>query len=132
MSLFDKTIQRMEQEVRDLKTSHQIAVGSLTFYKESAQAVGSGWPGLVYLRMTMKNGERAYPYFQIHYSPSDNASEVVGDTYFDFTNDGMILEMLIVVSANRTYNFIATSTSAFDLIAKGYEEGDWIGPNPPE
>lgn len=124
----------MEQEVRDLKTSHQIAVGSLTFYKESAQVVdaGTGLSGLVYLRMTMKNGERAYPYFQIHYSPSDNASEVVGDTYFDFANDGMILEMLVIVSANRAYNFIITSTSAFDLIAKKYEEGDWIGPNPPE
>lgn len=124
----------MEQEVRDLKTSHQIAVGSLTFYRQTAQVANpsQSLSGAIYLRMTMKTGERPFPFFQLHYSPTNNSRDIVGDTYFDMTLDGMIIEIAITIGMGKTYNFAITSTSAFDLIAKPLEPGDWIGPNPPE
>lgn len=135
MSLFDKTIQRMEQEVRDLKTSHQIAVGSLTFYREAGSTTtpSSGYiTEPIYIRITVKSGERAYPFAQLHISEANNTAEISGQQIFGYADDGNILELVRLVRSNKTYNVIATSTSAFDLIVKNYVPSDWQGPNPPQ
>lgn len=135
MSLFDKTIQRMEQEVRDLKTSHQIAVGSLTFYRESGSTTTPSSGQIVepiYIRITVKSGERAYPFVQIHWSDDTNTKLEIGDTAFGYADDGKIVEIAHAGRASTKYNVIATSTSAFDLIVKNYVPSDWQGPNPPE
>lgn len=135
MSLFDKTIQRMEQEVRDLKTSHQIAVGSLTFYRESGSTTTPSSGQIsepIYIRITVKSGERAYPFVQIHWSDDTNSKLIVGETVFGYADNGNIVEIATVGRQATKYNVIATSTSAFDLIVKNYEPSDWQGPNPPE
>lgn len=127
-ALFDKELIRMEQELRDLKTSHAIPVGSLNFYEHDASvAMGSGIAPGLYIRITIDAGERPFPYVQVFASEQNN--QRAADFYQEqsIEQNGEIIQLYLALSGNRTYNVRAISTSAFTLIAKQYEDSDWIG-----
>lgn len=127
-ALFDKELIRMEQELRDLKTSHAIPVGSLNFYEHDGSAtLSSGISVGLYVRITNDAGERAYPYVQVYVDEQSNADIVNYSQEQSIEQDGEIMQFYFSLVGNRTYNARVISTSAFSLIVKQYEDGDWIG-----
>lgn len=127
-ALFDKELIRMEQELRDLKTSHAIPVGALNFYEQDASVtLGAGIAPGLYVRITIDAGERPFPYAQVFASEQNN--QRAADFYQEqsIEQDGEIIQLYLSLSGNKTYNVRAISTSAFTLIAKQYEDSDWIG-----
>lgn len=127
-ALFDKELIRMEQELRDLKTSHAIPVGSLNFYEHSGSAtLSSGISVGLYVRITNDAGERAYPYVQVYVDEQSNADIVNYSQEQSIEQDGEIMQFYFSLVGNKTYNARVISTSAFSLIVKQYEDGDWIG-----
>lgn len=130
-ALFDKELIRMEQELRDLKTSHAIPVGSLNFYEHDGSAtLGGGIAPVLYIRVTIDAGERAYPYTQVYVDEQSNSALINFSQYQSIEQDGMIIQFAYSLTGRRTYNVHAISTSSFTLIVKPYEEGDWIGELP--
>lgn len=127
-ALFDKELIRMEQELRDLKTSHAIPVGSLNFYEHDGSAtLSSGLSVGLYVRVTNDAGERAYPYVQVYVDEQSNADIVNYSQEQSIEQDGEIMQFYFSLIGNKTYNARVISTSAFSLIVKQYEDGDWIG-----
>lgn len=129
-SLFEKNLTRMKEELRDLKTNHNIPVGSLIFYSASKSvslAQTAQIYGIIYIRITMKAGERANPYAQLYISEQSNQATTNWGNYFSVENDGMIYQFADALPDGKTYDIKAISTSDFDFIAKEYENGDWIG-----
>lgn len=127
-ALFDKELIRMEQELRDLKTSHAIPVGSLNFYEHNGSAtLSSGISVGLYVRITNDAGERAYPYVQVYVDEQSNADIVNYSQEQSIEQDGEIMQFYFSLVGNKTYTARAISTSAFSLIVKQYEDGDWIG-----
>lgn len=127
-ALFDKELIRMEQELRDLKTSHAIPVGSLNFYEHDGSAtLSSGLSVGLYVRITNDAGERAYPYVQVYVDEQSNADIVNYSQEQSIEQDGEIMQFYFSLVGNKTYNARVISTSAFSLIVKQYEDGDWIG-----
>ena len=130
-ALFEKELIRMEQELRDLKTSHSIPVGSLNFYEHSGSAtLGGGIAPLLYIRVTIDAGELAYPYTQVYVDEQSNSRLVDFGQYQSIEQDGMIIQFVYALSPRQTYNVRAISTSSFTLSVKPYEEGEWIGELP--
>lgn len=136
ISLFDKELMRMEEEVRDLKTAHNISLGSLSFYQKSAslswEGDGIGVP--TYSRVTVKPGESEEPFIDIMaYSSAGDFFSISGSNGWE--NDGMMWQEISTVISFDLVNdatIVVTCSSDFDLIFKRYEEGDWIGGDPPE
>lgn len=125
-ALFDKELTEMEREVRDLKTSHAIPIGSLNFYQKSG-TVSMVTPGRYgfYLRATVKAGEPANPYIQVFAGRTSDGRLLTLYQEQSIVADGTIIQYYFNVSSNE-YQVIVTCTSDFDLIVKEYEEGDWI------
>lgn len=140
ISLFDKELMRMEQEVRDLKTAHDIPLGSVNFY---SQKVTDSWSDswlshIYYYRVTLKAGEPIEPFIEFWFSKtSGQDTDFLNNTatngweqngtmfqflqnFFDFDTGGGGMATKIVCSSN------------FDVLFKEYEEGDWIGDLPVE
>lgn len=128
--LFEQNLAYFKQELRDLKTSHPIALGSLDFYTDTKSAYSTGYFGAgIYVRITVKNGEPLYPYVEAF---KRNTNDQMFGSLVDYQNiadDGKIIQYYSIVSAG-TYEISVISTSDFDLIVKQYEEGDWIGELP--
>lgn len=130
-ALFEKELMRMEQELRDLKTSHAIPVGSLNFYEHNATVTGGGlFAPALYVRITIDEGERAYPYTQVYVDGQSNSRIIDFGQFQSIEQDGTIIQFAYVLSESQPYNVRAISTSSFTLIAKPIEEGDWIGELP--
>jgi hypothetical protein len=128
--LFSRNLAYFRQELRDLKTSHAIAVGSLDFYKNSASAYSTGYFGQgIYVRITIKAGEPANPYAQVFIRKTDDARFGNLLQYQSIENDGTIIQYYFLVSEG-TYEASAICTSDFDIIVKQYQDGDWIGEEP--
>ena len=125
ISLFDKELMQLEREVRDLKTSHEIPLGALNFYAQSA-TVAITWVGL-YIRATIKEGELAYPYIQFYIDEENNHMITLHTHLLSVENEGKIVQSYISLLTTATLNVRTICTSDFDMIAKPYEEGDWIG-----
>lgn len=126
-SLFAKNLAYFKQELRDLKTGHPIALGSLDFYQKSDTITTPSQlaPG-VYVRLTIENGEPAYPYAQVF------IRETSGGSYWSYYQeqnivaDGTIMQYYFAMSGSKTYEVVANCTSNFTLIVKDYEDSDWI------
>lgn len=127
-ALFDKELIRMEQELRDLKTSHAIPVGALNFYEQDASVtLGAGIAPGLYVRITIDAGERAYPYTQVYVDEQSNAATVNFYQDQSVEQDGEIIQFYFALSGSKNYKIRAISTSSFTLIAKEYDDSDWIG-----
>ena len=127
-ALFDKELIRMEQELRDLKTSHAIPVGSLNFYEHDATVtLSSGLAVGLYVRLTNDADERPYPYVQVYADEQSNGANINFYQEQSIEQDGEIIQFYFAFSGGKTYYIKAISTSAFTLIAKQYEDSDWIG-----
>lgn len=127
---FERNLQYFRQELRDLKTGHAIALGSLDFYSDTKSAYSTGYFNQgIYVRITVKDGEPLYPYVQAF---KRNTNDQMFGSLIDYQNiadDGKIIQYYSIVSEG-TYEVSAISTSAFDLIVKQYADGDWIGDLP--
>ena len=127
ISLFDRELMRMEQEVRDLKTCHEIPVGSLNFYSKTGQAtITGGLAGDLYVRLTLKPGEPADPYAQAFIRSTDDGKFSEWVQYSSIENGGTLIQYVFIVSP-KTYEANAICSADFDLIVKEFEESDWVG-----
>lgn len=125
-ALFDKELIRMAQELRDLKTSHAIPVGSLNLYqKEGSGHSGGYYSNGLYVRVTTKPGEPTYPYTQIFITATDNKLVLCLYQEQAFAADGTISQYFYYIRESD-FDVRAICSSDFDLIVKQYEEGDWI------
>lgn len=129
-SLFSRNLAYFRQELRDLKTSHAIAVGSLNFYQQSKIVdMTQAWLYGIYIRITVKPGQPLNPYTQVFAGRTSDGRLLTLVQYQSIENDGEIIQYYINVQTSQ-YQIIATCTSDFDFIAKEYEDGDWIGEEP--
>lgn len=126
-SLFAKNLAYFKQELRDLKTGHPIALGSLDFYEKTASATiaSTGYRG-IYVRITTINGEPTYPYAQVFAGRQSDGRLLTLYQEQSVEEDGTIIQYYINL-ATGTYDIKAICTSDFTLIAKQYEDSDWIG-----
>lgn len=136
-SLFEKELMRMEQEVRDLKTAHNIPLGSLSFYQKSGSLT---WDDTllvhtVYVRVTLKPGESEEPFLEIiRYVNANDEFWLAGSATKGWENNGTMWQEIFYFALidNKTINVEATCSSNFDWILKKYEDGDWVGDLPEE
>lgn len=135
ISLFDKELMRMEQEVRDLKTAHNIPLGSLSFYQKSGTLTWTGDPIMVelYARVTLKSGESTEPFLEILFD-TPKLENFTWAVTKGWENNGTLWQQAIafVVLDTDRLNYLVTCSSDFDLVFKLYEDGDWIGDLPEE
>ena len=54
ISLLDKTLTKLEREIRDLKTAHQLGAGSTKFYRKSVEVT---FPGNFNIKTKIMDGE---------------------------------------------------------------------------
>lgn len=129
-SLFSRNLAYFRQELRDLKTSHAIALGSLNFHEKTASATitTSGYRGL-YIRITTLSDEPTYPYAQVFAGRQSDGRLLTLYQEQSVENDGTIIQYYINLGTG-TYNIKAICTSDFTLIAKQYEDSDWVGEQP--
>lgn len=133
ISLFDKELMRMEEEVRDLKTAHRIPLGSVSFYQKTASY---SWEGeqlgeMIYMRVIVKPGESTEPFIDILAYTS--AGDFLSASYSNgWEDDGTMWQDLISVLAFQADDttVVVTCSSDFDLIFKKYQDGDWVGDLP--
>lgn len=128
-SLFSRNLAYFRQELRDLKTSHPIAVGSLNFYQKSGTATTTQFIWGIYVRMTVKPGEPLNPFAQVFFQRNDEAAIIDFIQYQSIENNGEIIQYYFAVHIG-SFIVSAICSSDFDLIVKSYEDGDWIGEEP--
>lgn len=130
MDSFERNMAYFGKELRDLKTSHAIALGSLDFYKKSGTAHTSGLFGAgIYIRLTVEPGERPDPYCQVFVRRVDDGRFWTLLQVQSIEEQGTIVQYYYLISEGD-YEATAISTSDFTLIVKEYQEGDWIGEQP--
>ena len=127
ISLFDKELLEMEREVRNLKTAHDIPVGSLTFHEKSASVTTpSGLIKPVYIRVTNNAGEMAYSYQQVYVVRAGGTENYDWEAEADYAQDGMVMQYYYPLKGGTTYTVKVINTADFDLIVKNYDDSDWI------
>lgn len=71
ISLFDKELQRVEQELRDLKTSHKRGAGTTRFYTAEQTITLSNY-GFAKFQATVLEGEPSPAFISIYVNNHDN------------------------------------------------------------
>lgn len=126
-NLFDAELISAEREVRDLRTAHAIPVGSLNFYHKTANVTTpSGIVQGVYIRVTNKDGEPNYSYQQVRVVRMNGAENYNWQSEVAYVRNGTIVQYYYPLKGGQTYEISVTNTSDFDLVAKNYENEDWL------
>lgn len=126
-NLFDAELISAEREVRDLRTAHAIPVGSLNFYRKTATVTTpAGLVQGVYIRVTNKEGEPNFSYQQVRVVRMNGAENYNWQSEVAYVRDGTIVQYYYPLKGGQTYEISVTNTSDFDLIAKNYENEDWL------
>ena len=126
-----RNLDYFRQELRDLKTSHAIPVGSLNFYQHTGTATTTGFFSGLYVRLTIKAGEPTYPYSQVFVGRTTDGTMQSFVQYQSVEEDGTIIQYYFSLYQSD-FNVIAICTSNFDLTVKQFEDSDWIGDMPEE
>ena len=130
MDSFERNMAYFGKELRDIKTSHAIALGSLDFYKKSGTVHTSGlFSAGIYIRLTVEPGERPDPYCQVFVRRVDDGIFWNILQAQSIAENGTVVQYYYIISEGD-YEATAVSTSDFTLIVKEYQEGDWVGEKP--
>lgn len=105
ISLLDKTLEKLERDVRDLKTSHQLGAGSTKFYRKSVDVT---FPGSFNIKTKIMDGEPT-PYALVLLYPS-------GQYAFSTITQSGTYYFYLASGASETVTVYATCSAQIEYI----------------
>lgn len=110
ISLFEKNLKRMQQELTDLKTVHQRGLGTIRFFKYEFDFATQQNHKTHYIKADIVAGEPEKPFIQCEEKGDPSSPITAGD--YDIDSGTSVVTIGIYVNRYpSTFKLIVTSTS---------------------